>query len=177
MGPGEGSSGSSLKPGSVYHAPPGRVDGGSRRGYGVHMGGSWNRISAYFGLRDAPDHVAARDGSVRSEQIPSVARRDSQLHRILVYWGLREDAQLEAMWAEERVDSKTQLLGLPLGVGVLIGLFSLGILVIRLFTDGNTDLGSVVWFGARLLWALVFVGVIAALLVRAGRGLTRRARS
>ncbi len=100
----------------------------------------------------------------------------TQVHRILVYWGVRDDSQLKAAWDETRVDSRTQLLGLPLGLSVIIALFSVGTLVVRLFTDGNMDLGSVVWFGARLVSAFFFVGLIAAWVVRAGRGLARRAR-
>lgn len=96
-------------------------------------------------------------------------------HRIGVYWGLRDDAALEASWKTNRPDALTRLVGFMLGVIVLLAGSALIVLVARAVFGGDTSAGSVVWGGLQLLWLLMVVGALGAAAVRWGRRLAGRA--
>lgn len=98
-------------------------------------------------------------------------------HRIGVYWGLREDPELEARWKAGRPDLRTTVVSFTLGTVVAVAMFALAVLGVRALLGMNTDVGSVVWTGIRLLWAGAVLATLAAAVLRWGRWLAgRRAR-
>lgn len=95
-------------------------------------------------------------------------------HRIGVYWGLREDAELEASWKTGRPDALTALVGFTLGVVLLLAASALIVLVAQAVFGGDTSARSVVWGGLRLLWLLMAVAALAGVAVRWARWLAGR---
>ena len=85
-------------------------------------------------------------------------------HRVAVYFGLREDPDLNArLAAADRPDAKALAVRLPIAAVIGIAGFSLLVLLDRLLSGGDTGLESVVAAAARrfllllAVWAAVFV--------------------
>lgn len=99
------------------------------------------------------------------------------LHRLLVYWGMRDDPELDDQWAAHGVDRHTRLLGLPLGVAVLACVLALVDLFSSLVAGAGLDPGDAAsdglrWAGAIL--GLLVVGSIATRLVSSLRTRSQR---
>ena len=81
------------------------------------------------------------------------------LRRLLVYWGIRDDPELDDRWATQGVDRRTRLLGLPLGIAAVICMLTLVALFAGLVTGAGIDPGGAAVHGMR--WAGVVVGLLA----------------
>jgi hypothetical protein len=79
-------------------------------------------------------------------------------HRLLVYWGIRDDPELDDRWATQGVDRRTQLLGLPLGVAVLVCTLTLVDLFSSLIPGAGIDPGDAASDGVR--WAGAILGLL-----------------
>ncbi|HEX6391287.1 MAG TPA: hypothetical protein VFZ89_17625 [Solirubrobacteraceae bacterium] len=97
-------------------------------------------------------------------------------HGIVVYFGLRDDAQLRARWEQEGVDRRVRLVGLPLGLLVAVALFSAVVLAVRLIGGDDVDAVDVVSDGTRWLWRVVGLGILVACVAFAVRWVRRVAR-
>jgi len=80
------------------------------------------------------------------------------LRRLLVYWGIRDDPELDDRWATQGVDRRTRLLGLPLGIVAVVCMLTLVALFVSLVTGAGIDLGGAAAHGVR--WAGVVLGLL-----------------
>ena len=97
-------------------------------------------------------------------------------HRILVYWGVRDDPELEDRWTTQGVDRRTQLIGLPVGVAAVVCTITLVDLFVSLVTGAGVDPGAAISDGVRLAFGMFGLLVVASIVLRLVGRLRARSR-
>lgn len=96
-----------------------------------------------------------------------VSAMDGVWHRLSVYWGLREDAELTARWEAARPDPVTRVLGLaPLVVIVLAAWSGAFVLLIRWLQSRDIGVADIIWGSLNVVNVAVVLALFAAGIAR-----------